>query len=421
MPDTKPAILYAQSGGVTAVINATANGVIDGLLQYKDSYQLIIAQNGILGVLDELLIDAGTLDEQTIRSLYYLPSSAFGSCRYRLPDFDQPGAIDIYTRIFTVLAAHQIEMILYNGGNDSQDTLVKLINYSQKIKYPLRCIGIPKTIDNDLYGTDTCPGFGSAAKYVATATLEASMDIKAMASNSTKVFILETMGRHAGWLAAASSLARSHPEDPPHIILCPEVSFDIQAFLNQVNFITQRTGYCVIVASEGIKGLTSGNTHATDAFGHQRLAGVAEALSDMIEQKLQLKTHTAKPDYCLRSARHLAAKIDLEQSYELGKKAVQQIIDGESETMLTIVRTSDQPYNWEIGTIALGEVANLERQVPNTYIADHGMDVTQTCTDFLRPLIQGEDHPPYQNGIPMYQTIQYELMSKQCAEYTIPS
>lgn len=410
-------VFYAHSGGVTAVINASACGVIEAARKAPYIGKVFAGQNGILGGLNEELIDTDVLSDAEVRALYHTPSSIFGTCRYKLKKGEEGGAA--YKRLIEVFKAHDIGIFLYNGGNDSQDTAHKVWEMSQQMGYPLQCLGIPKTVDNDLPHTDTCPGFGSVAKYIATSTLEASLDVKAMAKTSTKVFILETMGRHAGWIAASGALASHNLQGPPHMILLPEIPFDPKSVLAYIKQTVASEGYCVIVASEGIQD-KEGNflsaSSRTDAFGHAQLGGVAPYLSNLVNKALGLKTHWAVADYLQRSARHLASKVDVEQAYALGAAAIEACQDNHSGIMLSIERTASNPYAWSIGQVPLSDVANVEHKLPQGYIREDGLHITQACLDYMRPLIQGESYPPYKDGIPDYLSINFKTLPKKCEE-----
>ncbi|WP_423063785.1 6-phosphofructokinase [Candidiatus Paracoxiella cheracis] len=408
-------IFYAQSGGATAVINATACGVIEGAAQYQSQIGKVLAgRNGILGALKEELIDTSQESPEAIAALCHTPSSAFGSCRYKLKDINKDRSQ--YERLIEVFKAHDIGYFFYNGGGDSQDTAYKVSQIGDLMGYPLTCIGIPKTIDNDLPLTDTCPGFGSVAKYVAVSTQEAAFDVRGMSATSTKVFILEVMGRHAGWIAASAALGQHAPDDPPHIILFPEVPFDAEKFLKKVKTTIEKQDYCVIVASEGIRdasGRFITESDSTDAFGHHQLGGLAPFLANMIKEKLGYKYHWAVSDYLQRAARHIASKNDLDQAYALGKAAIEYAIAGKNNVMLTIQRESGPEYKWSIGTVPLKDVANKESKVPANFISEDGFGITAECRRYLEPLIQGEAYPPYKNGMPQYVRLKNKLVAKK--------
>jgi ATP-dependent phosphofructokinase / diphosphate-dependent phosphofructokinase len=412
-------VFYAQSGGVTAVINASACGVIETARQNQNSIGKVYAgKNGIIGGLNEELIDTSTMSAAQVAMLKHTPGGAFGSCRYKMQSIKENQAE--YQRLIEVFKAHNIGYFFYNGGGDSQDTAHKVSQMSQQMGYPLTCIGIPKTIDNDLAHTDNCPGFGSVAKYIAISTMEAALDVASMAQSSTKVFILEVMGRHAGWIAAASALAQQSPEQAPHLILMPERAVNLDTLYQRVNYHVEQHGYCVIVASEGIKnpqGEFIAQAGGNDAFGHAQLGGVAPTLAQAIKQHCGHKYHWAVADYLQRSARHIASQVDVDQAYALGKSAVEAAIAGENGKMMTIERTSNSPYSWSIGKVALEQVANIEKTLPDNFIHENGMHVTQACLDYLLPLIQGEAYPPYQNGLPNYLINNKQTMlAKHCQE-----
>ena len=395
---------YAQSGGVTAVINATACGVIETARKHKDRIGKVYAgHHGILGALREELIDTSKESARSIAGLMHTPSGAFGSCRYKLKGIQEDRAQ--YERLLQVFKAHDIGYFFYNGGGDSQDTSHKVSEFSRKMDYPIHCIGIPKTVDNDLPVTDNCPGFGSVAKYVAVSIREAAYDVRSMAQTSTKVFIMEVMGRHAGWIAAAGGLAGENAGDAPHIILFPEIAFDQERFLKRVKSCVDRYGYCVICVSEGARfadGKFLADAGTTDAFGHKQLGGVAPVVADMIKQAHGYKFHWAVADYLQRSARHIASKTDVEQAYAMGKAAVRFALQGKTAILPVIVRTSDRPYRWKIGSTSLKKVANVEKMMPRGYITKDGFGITKRCRTYLAPLIRGEAYPPYRNGLPQY-------------------
>lgn len=408
---------YAQSGGVTAVINATACGVIETARQHTNVFGKVYAgRNGIIGVLTEDLIDTSHESIEDIAALRHTPAGAFGSCRYKLKSIEESRAQ--YERLIEVFAAHNIGYFFYNGGGDSQDTAHKVSQLSEKMDYPLTCIGIPKTVDNDLPFTDNCPGFGSVAKYVAVSIREAGFDVASMALTSTKIFILEVMGRHAGWIAAAGGLAAEQAGDPPHIILFPEITFNEEAFLAKVQACVDNYGYCVIVVSEGVKnneGKFLAEAGIKDAFGHTQLGGVAPVVAKLVKSQLGYKYHWAVADYLQRAARHIASKVDVEQAYALGKTAVELAIQGKNAVMPIIVRTNDSPYQWHIAEVSLADVANVEKKLPADFITSDGFGITDKCRRYLLPLIQGEDYPPYQNGLPQYVKLKNIAVPKKLA------
>lgn len=392
---------YAQSGGVTAVINASACGLLEAAR--KNGITVYAGRNGITGALDEELIDTSQESSADIAALRHTPSSAFGSCRFKLKDIAENNVE--YERLIEVFAAHDIGYFFYNGGGDSQDTANKISKFSQKIGYPLICIGIPKTVDNDLPFTDCSPGFGSAAKYVATSIREASLDVLSMSATSTKIFLLEVMGRHAGWIAAAGGLASDPDGDGPHIILFPEIAFDQELFLQRVDHCIKKHGFCSIVVSEGVKnkeGKFLTDCSLKDAFGHIQLGGIVPLIARMIKNKLKCKYHWAVADYLQRAARHIASKTDVDQAYAVGKSALELALKGENNIMTTIIRQSNKPYIWTIGSVALEKVANVEYKMPRNFISEDGFHITKACREYITPLIEGEDHPPFKNGLPHY-------------------
>ncbi len=395
---------YAQSGGVTAVINATACGVIETARKHKNKIGRVYAgRNGIIGALTEDLIDTTKESARSIAALKHTPSGAFGSCRYKLKGIEE--SREQYERLIEVFKAHNIGYFFYNGGGDSQDTSHKVSLLSKKMGYPIQCIGIPKTVDNDLPITDNCPGFGSVAKYVAVSIKEAAFDVKSMAETSTKVFVMEVMGRHAGWIAAASGLAKEQEGDAPHIILFPEIPFEKKQVLARVKVCVEKYGYCVICVSEGARladGTFLADSGNTDAFGHKQLGGVAPVIADMIKQEHGYKYHWAVADYLQRAARHIASKTDVDHAYAMGKAAVQFALQGKTAVMPTIVRVSNNPYKWKIGSTTLARVANVEKMMPRSYITKDGLGITKRCRTYLSPLIKGEAYPPYKEGLPKY-------------------
>lgn len=395
---------YAQSGGVTAVINASACGVIETARKYKDRIGKVYAgRNGIIGALTEDLIDTSKDSASSIAALRYTPSGAFGSCRYKLKGLKENQ--EQYERLIEVFKAHNIGYFFYNGGGDSQDTAHKVSQIGAQLGYPIICVGIPKTVDNDLPLTDCCPGFGSVAKYVATSIREAGFDVASMAKTSTKVFVLEVMGRHAGWITAACGLAHETESDAPHILLFPEITFDETKFLAKVDDSVKRHGYCAIAVSEGVKnseGKFLAESGLRDAFGHAQLGGVAPVIANLVKEKLGYKYHWAVADYLQRAARHIASKTDVDQAYAVGKAAVEFALKGHNAVMPIIVRTSNQPYKWKIGMAQLKDVANQEKMMPRDYITKDGFGITPKCRTYLAPLIKGEDYPPFKNGLPNY-------------------
>ncbi len=398
---------YAQSGGVTAVINASACAVIETARKHRSKIANVYAgRNGIIGALTEDMIDTNRESMRTIAALRHTPGGAFGSARYKLRSIEANRAE--YERLIEVFKAHDIGYFFYNGGNDSMDTAHKVSLISKRMGFPVSCLGIPKTVDNDLPVTDNCPGFGSVAKYVAISTREAALDVLSMAKTSTKVFVLEVMGRHAGWIAAAGGLAGTQPGDAPHIILFPEIPFDQRAFLKRVRECVDRYEYCVIVVSEGARnrsGKFLAEAGTRDAFGHAQLGGVAPVVANMVRDKLGYKYHYAVADYLQRSARHIASKTDVEQAYAVGKAAVEMALAGKTAVMPVIKRISDKPYRWRIDSAPLSRIANKEKMLPRRFITKDGFGITPAARRYLEPLIRGEDYPPYVNGLPKYVTL----------------
>ena len=413
-------IFYAQSGGVTPVINATAAGVIDAYNKNKKSFgKLYVGKNGILGALNEELIDISKEDKAQLALLKQTPGGAFGSCRLKLSDFKK--SKKDFDRLYEVFKKHNIRYFFYNGGGDSQDTTNKVSKYFKEKNYSIICIGLPKTIDNDLPVTDNCPGFGSVAKYIATSTLEASLDVKSMCETSTKVFILEVMGRHAGWLAASAGVIKEKAGDAPHLILFPEIQFNQSSFLKKVKETTIKYGYCVIVASEGIKDNKNkflSDSGLKDSFGHAQLGGVAPVLSSIITNKLKYKVHWAVSDYLQRAARHIASTVDVDQAYALGLESIKVAKFDNNNIMLTIKSTKiKQKYKWSISSTNLNNVANVEKMLPKNFIKSNGFEITRSCKEYISNLIQGEDYPSYDNGVPQYAKLECKTIKKKLPAY----
>ena len=413
-------IFYAQSGGVTPVINATAAGVIDAYNKNKKSFgKLYVGKNGILGALNEELIDISKEDKTQLALLKQTPGGAFGSCRLKLSDFKK--SKKDFDRLYEVFKKHNIRYFFYNGGGDSQDTTNKVSKFFKEKNYSIICIGLPKTIDNDLPVTDNCPGFGSVAKYIATSTLEASLDVKSMCETSTKVFILEVMGRHAGWLAASAGVIKEKAGDAPHLILFPEIQFNQSSFLKKVKETTIKYGYCVIVASEGIKDNKNkflSDSGLKDSFGHAQLGGVAPVLSSIITNKLKYKVHWAVSDYLQRASRHIASKVDVEQAYALGLESIKVAKLNSNNIMLTIKSGMiKQKYKWSISSTNLDNVANVEKMLPKTFIKSNRFEITRSCKEYISNLIQGEDYPSYDNGVPQYAKLECKTIKKKLPAY----
>ena len=406
---------YAQSGGVTSVINASAAGVIETARLHKLKIGKVYAgRNGIIGALREELYDTSKETKKSIAALKHTPAGAFGSCRYKLKGIDVNRAE--YERLIEVFKAHNIRYFFYNGGGDSMDTAHKVSQISEEMDYPVTCVGVPKTVDNDLPITDNCPGFGSVAKYVAVSIMEAGFDVESMAESSTKVFVMEVMGRHAGWIAAAGGLAAQEAGDAPHIILFPEIAFNKEKFLKKVDRCVKKFGYCAIVVSEGAAykdGTFLADSGHVDAFGHKQLGGVAPVVANMVKEEYGYKFHWAVSDYLQRAARHIASATDVEQAYALGKAAVELAVKGKNSRMPVIIRKATKKYRWTIGEAMLEDVANVEKMMPRKFITRDGFHITQECRDYLLPLIQGEDYPPYKNGLPDYVKLKNILVPKK--------
>ena len=412
---------YAQSGGVTAVINASACGVIETARKHKGKIGKVYAgRNGIIGALTEDLIDTSKDSVAAIAALRHTPSGAFGSCRYKLKGIEEHRAQ--YERLIEVFKAHNIGYFFYNGGGDSADTCLKVSQISEKMGYPIIAVHVPKTVDNDLPITDNCPGFGSVAKYIAVSTLEATFDVASMAKTSTKVFVLEVMGRHAGWIAAAGAMASTKEMDLPILILFPEIAFDKAKFLARVDGMVKKYGYCTVVVSEGVKGADGkflSDQGLRDAFGHAQLGGVAPVIASIVKEGLNLKYHWAVADYLQRAARHIASKTDVAQAYATGKAAVELAIKGRNSVMPAIKRVSDKPYKWKIEVAELKNVANKEKFMPRDFITADGFGITEKCRKYLAPLMLGEDYPPYKNGLPRYVRLKNVGVKKKLGEFKV--
>ena len=412
---------YAQSGGVTAVINTSAQGVIETARKHPDKIGTVYAgRNGIIGALTEDLIDTSLESDVDIARLRHTPGGAFGSCRHKLKGLDTHR--EQYERLIEIFRAHDIGYFFYNGGGDSADTCLKVSQLSEKLGYPIQAIHVPKTMDNDLPLTDCCPGFASVAKYTAVSIRETGFDLASMALTSTKVFILEVMGRHAGWTAAAGGLATESEGDAPQLILFPEIIFDQDKFLSAVQRCVRDYGYCAMVASEGLRnadGKFLSEAGGTDAFGHSQLGGLAPMLAQMIKSELGYKYHYAIADYLMRAARHIASAVDVEQAYAVGQAAVELAVAGRSGVMVTIERESDLPYRWHCGSAPLDQVANVERKMPREFIRDDGFHITDACRRYLAPLIEGEDYPPYRNGLPEFVVLKNTPVAKKLPAFTL--
>lgn len=412
---------YAQSGGVTSVINASACGVIQTANKHKNKIGTVYAgENGIIGALTENLIDTSKESDEDIAALLHTPSGAFGSCRYKMKSLEKNK--EEYQRLIEVFKAHNIGYFFYNGGGDSADTCLKVSQLSEKMAYPIQAIHIPKTVDNDLPITDNSPGFGSVAKYIAVSTREASFDVASMAKTSTKVFVLEVMGRHTGWIAAAGALAADEDNDIPIVILFPEIKFDKDKFIALIEAKVKIHGYCSVVVSEGVawpdgRFLAEQGTH--DDFGHAQLGGAAPVVANIVKQELGYKVHWAVADYLQRAARHLASQTDVDQAYALGEAAVNFALAGENSVMPAIIRISNNPYQWSIQPGNLSDIANVEKMMPAEYISENGFSITDTCREYLLPLIEGEAYPPFKNGLPNYVKLKKHLTKKKLVEFTL--
>src|SRR4249919_2841560 len=416
---SKGTLLYAQSGGVTAVINASAGAVIQAAR--KRRVRVLAAKNGSLGALREELIDTSKMTPAQVRALANTPGGAFGSCRVKLKSLEADRAK--YERLLEVFRAHDVRWFLYNGGNDSADTSLKISQLAESSGYELNCVGVPKTIDNDLAVTDCCPGFGSSAKYTAVSVREAALDVAAMADTSTKVFVYEVMGRHAGWLAAAAGLAGSKPAEAPHLILFPEVPFEEARFLERVREIVAKVGYCVVVVSEGVKRadgkFLAESEGSVDAFGHAQLGGAGPLIAGLVKAKLDMKVHWTVPDYLQRSARHLASKTDFEQARAVGAAAVEYALAGMNGVMPVIRRLSDAPYRWRVEPAPLSSIANHEKKMPATFIRKDGYGITPACRRYLEPLIQGEAPTSYgADGLPMYLAPEFRMVTRRLTRFS---
>ena len=412
---------YAQSGGVTSVINASACGVIETARKHKGKIGKVFAgRNGIIGALAEDLIDTSKESAKAIAALRHTPAGAFGSCRYKLKSIEEHRAQ--YERLIEVFRAHNIGYFFYNGGGDSADTCLKVSQLSEKLGYPITAVHVPKTVDNDLPITDNCPGFGSVAKYIAVSTREATLDVASMAKTSTKVFVIEVMGRHAGWIAAAGALASDKEMELPIVVLFPEIAFNQAKFLAKVDATVKKFGYCTVVVSEGVKGADGkflSDQGLRDAFGHAQLGGVAPVIAGLVKNELNLKYHWAVADYLQRAARHVASKTDVLQAYATGKAAVEVALKGRNSVMPAIKRVSNRPYKWKIEIAELKDVANKEKFMPRDFISEDGFGITAKCRQYLTPLIQGEDYPPYKNGLPQYVRLKNVGVKKKLGEFKV--
>jgi 6-phosphofructokinase len=408
---------YAQSGGVTAVITASAAGIIPTARRHRARIGKVYAgRNGISGALTEDLFETTQESLRAISSLKHTPAGAFGSCRYKLKGLEENRAQ--YERLIEVFRAHDIGYFFYNGGNDSADTCLKVSQLSERLGYPLIAVHVPKTVDNDLAVTDNCPGFGSVAKYVAVSMREAAFDVASMAKTSTRVFVLEVMGRHAGWITAAVGMAEDAATPIPLVLLFPEIAFDEAKFLAAVDDRVKRFGYCCVGVSEGLQnadGKLMADAGTRDAFGHAQLGGVGPLIAALTKDKLGYKYHWAVADYLQRSARHIASKMDVQHAYAVGKAAVELAVAGRNAVMPAIERTSDQPYRWRIAVAPLEKVANVEKMLPRDFITPDGFGITAKARAYLAPLIRGEDYPPFRDGLPQYVRLKNVAVPKKLA------
>lgn len=404
-------MLVAQSGGPTAVINSSLAGVINESLNYECIEEIYGSMNGILGVLQEDLIDLAEESQQTIRALRHTPGSALGTCRYKLKrqaDFD---------RILQVFEAHNIRYFFYIGGNDSQDTADKISKLADERGYALRVIGIPKTIDNDLVITDHCPGYGSVIKYIATTVREIAQDSAGMGQHDL-VQILEVMGRSAGWIGAGASLAKrqDHPNDPPHLIYLPEVAFSPEKLIEDIKRVLNKERYCFIVVGEGLVD-SDGNFvsvgGATDAFGHAQLGGVADYLKSVIDERLDVKVRTTKLGYAQRAAAHCSSLTDNNEAYLAGTAAVRAAIAGETDKMVTLLRGDSEFYTCETGLAPLADIANGIKALPVSWINEDGVSMNYQFVKYASPLIQGEVEVPYEKGVPRFAELSHVRVSRK--------
>lgn len=422
MATKKMNAFYAQSGGVTAVINASACGVIETARNHKDRIGKVYAgRNGIIGALTEDLIDTTKESASAIAALRHTPSGGFGSCRYKLKSLEANKRE--YERLIEVFKAHNIGYFFYNGGGDSADTCYKVSQLSEKLGYPVQAIHVPKTVDNDLPITDNCPGFGSVAKYIAVSTLEATFDVRSMCATSTKVFVLEVMGRHAGWIAAAGAMASTKDQELPIVVLFPEVLFDQKKFTAKVDSLVKKFGFCTVVVSEGCHypdGKFLAEQGTRDSFGHAQLGGAAPVVANMIKEALGYKYHWGVADYMQRAARHIASKSDVDQAYAMGRAAVEFALKGHNSVMPTVERVSSKPYKWKVGMAPLSKVANVEKMMPKNFITSDGFGITDKCREYLAPLMKGEDYPPYgADGLPKYVTLKNVAVAKKLPEFEL--
>lgn len=418
MAELRGNLLVAQSGGPTAVINASVAGVIQQAGKQEVIEEIYGGLNGIFGILNEDLIDLQEETNKGIEGLKYTPAAALGTCRYKIDFKKKPEkAAQEMNRLFEVFQAHNIRYFFYAGGNDSQDTAHKIHEEAIKRGWEMRVIGIPKTIDNDLPHTDHCPGFGSVAKYAAATTMEIAFDVGSMATDDGACCIVEVMGRSAGWIAGATVLAKRNPDDAPHIILLPEIPFEEEAFLKRVQEVVEKIKYCIVVVGEGLKNKAGEEIAADksrlDAFGHPILSGAAEHLAELVQAKLNLKSRSVKLGYAQRAANHFASATDALEASACGEEAVKAAVDGQSGFMVKIVRVQNSPYKWNLGLQPLGDIANVEHFVPRDWISEDGFLPNEKFVEYARPLIEGEVKFPVDGGLPKYVTLEKVRIEKK--------
>ena len=418
MAELRGNLLVAQSGGPTAVINASIAGVIQQAGKHEHIEEIYGGLNGIFGILNEDIIDLQDEQAKAIAGLKYTPAAALGTCRYKIDFKDKPErAAQEMDRLFQVFQAHNIRFFFYAGGNDSQDTAHKIHEEAIKRGWEMRVIGIPKTIDNDLPHTDHCPGFGSVIKYNGASVMEIAIDVGSMATDDGACCVIEVMGRSAGWIAAGSVLAKRQPDDAPHIVLLPEIPLDEEAFLKRVQQVVDKLKYCVVVVGEGLKNSAGQEIAAddtrVDAFGHPVLAGAAEHLAEVVSHKLNLKSRSVKLGYAQRAASHFASATDVLEAAACGEEAVKAALEGHSGFMVKIVRVQNNPYKWSLGLQPLGEIANVEHLVPRDWISEDGFMPNEKFIEYVRPLIEGEVKFPIEGGLPKYVTLEKSRVEKK--------
>ena len=406
-------LLYLQSGGVSSVINVSACGVLEEAYRHSQLITGIYsAAFGIHGLLNEEIYDVTNLNKETLRAIRCMPGGVFGSSRHRIVDAHEDDSE--YQRLLNIFRAHGISCFLYNGGGGSMAAAEKIADYCRTLNFPISCIGIPKTIDNDMEQTDNCPGYGSVAKFTATTTREAGLDVASTYTSSTKVLLMEVMGRHAGWIAAAAGLAQQEVDDPPHLIIFPERPLNKKDFLNKVDECVKRIGYCVVIVAEGARGEDGEYINANvTSSGHRQLGGAAMVLAILIKELLGYKYHCVISDYLQRSARHLSSQVDVEHAYAVGSAAVRYALAGKDCVVPMITRISSSPYKWKINEVSLKVVANKEKFLPQSYISKDGYGISDTAREHILPLIQGEAYPIYQDGLPQMTRHRFPLLTKK--------